>query len=226
MLKKEIEVRTNKGLNYVYLNGKKTHYTPWLGDVFSSFYDSIMEKSIFPKKFEASIDIHNHFLKKELQNIHDKKVLEVATGSGNVSEYLPRDNKYAGIDISKGLLHSAFRKFKKNSFNEFTLFLCSAEELPFQDTIFDICICNLSFNFFENITTVIKEIQRVLKNNGILICSVPVPERNTKQSTIRGNLYSERELKELFENAGLSFHPYEYKNGTLLYFKAIKGDSV
>lgn len=59
-----------------------------------------MEKSIFPKKFEASIDSHTDFLKSELKDIHNCNVLELAAWSGILAGVLNNDNSYAGIDIS------------------------------------------------------------------------------------------------------------------------------
>ena len=222
MLKKSTELITRKGISYIISNGKIISYTPWLGDLFSFLYDSIMKKSVFPKKFEASLDKHNQFLINELKRLKNKNILELATGSGNLSEFLSNDNKYSGIDISNGLLKVAYKKFRKKSFSDFRLYLCSADNIPFEDNSFDICICNLSLNFFNDVKTVINEIKRVLKNNGTFICSVPVPERNKKKSTIRGKLYTEKELKNIFETMGFEFHSNNLINGTLFYFKAIK----
>jgi hypothetical protein len=67
-------------------------------------------------------------------------------------------------------------------------------------------------------------VKRVLKDNGIFICSVPVPEKNKKQSVIRGNLLTENEIKELFERNGFEYTSYEFINGALLYFKGIVTD--
>jgi ubiquinone/menaquinone biosynthesis C-methylase UbiE len=72
--------------------------------------------------------------------------------------------------------------------------------------------------------SVIKEAKRVLKSQGIFICSVPVPERNQKQNIIRGKLYSENELKEIFEMNGFYFNSYDFRNGALLYFKVTLKD--
>jgi ubiquinone/menaquinone biosynthesis C-methylase UbiE len=224
MIKNEIKIRNKNGLSYLYKNSKKIKYKPWLGDLFSFLYDSIMKKSIFPKKFDASIEKHIQFLKNELKDVHNNTILELATGSGNLSEILPSDNKYIGTDISEGLLKIAYKKFSKNNFKDFELFVCSAEELPFQDEIYDICICNLSLNFFGELDGVVKEVKRVLKDEGVFICSVPVPEKNEKKSVIRGTLLSENEMKELFERNGFNFTLYKFTNGTLLYFKAIMID--
>lgn len=221
MLKEGITYETEKGINYIYSNGKKVKYTPWLGDLFASFYDSIMKNSLFPKKFEASMEVHNHFLLNELKEIHNRNILELATGSGNLSDFLSNDNTYMGIDISNGLLKIAYKKFRRRNFNDFNLYLCSVDNIPFNDHSFDICICNLSLNFFDDIKTVVSEIKRVLTKNGTFICSVPVPERNKKNSVIRGQLYTENELKDIFEKVGFEFHSNNLNNGTLLYFTAI-----
>jgi len=224
VIKNGIEIVKRNGINYLHMNGRKIKHKPWLGDLFSFLYDSIMSKSIFPKKLDASIEKHTLFLKNEFSSVHNSNVLELATGSGNLSEILPCDNSYTGIDISEGLLRIAYKKFTKAGFKNPKLFVCSAEELPFQDMLYDICICNISLNFFSDLDSVIKEVKRVLKNQGIFICSVPVPERNKKQSVIRGELYPENELKKLFEMKGFRFTPYEFMNGALLYFKVISKD--
>ena len=222
MLKKGIEVRKIKGINHIISNGKIISYTPWLGDLFSFLYDSIMKKSVFPKKFGASIDTHNKFLINELKKLQNKNILEIATGSGNLSYFLSNNNKYTGIDISNGLLKIAYKRFRRKNFNDLKFYLCSADNIPFEDNSFDTCICNLSLNFFNDAKAIINEVNRVLINNGTFICSVPVPERNKKKSTIRGKLYTEKELKDIFENTGFEFHSNNLINGTLLYFNAIK----
>lgn len=221
MIKEGIDVVKKNGFYYIYKNGRKIKYKPWLGDIFSFMYDYIMTKSIFPKKFEASIEKHTGFLIKELSTIHNNSVLEIATGSGNLAGILNNDNSYVGIDISAGLLRIASRRFRNAGFKNPELYLSNAEQLPFSDNLFDISICNLSLNFFDDLDSIIKELKRVLKKQGIFICSVPIPERNKKQSVIRGKLYSEHELKELFSKHKFRFDPYDFENGTLLYFKAI-----
>jgi len=63
-----------------------------------------------------------------------------------------------------------------------------------------------------------------LKKNGKIICSVPVPERNKKQNVIRGKLFSENELREKFNKNGFIFETLNFKNGAILYFKAVLTD--
>ena len=224
MIKSGIEAGNKNGISYLYKDGKKLKYKPWLGDLFSFLYDPIMRKSIFPKKFEASIESHLQFLKGEFRDVHNSTIMELATGSGNLSEVMPCDNKYIGIDISEGLLKIASRRFTANGFKKPEFYICSAEELPFQDNFFDMCICNLSLNFFDDLNSVVKQIKRILKNKCMFICSVPVPEKNKKQSVIRGKLYTESELKSIFIDNGFNYSSYDFANGAILYFKAILRD--
>ncbi len=220
MLKAGVVTIEKNGINYLVKNGSKVKFKPWLREMFSFLYDSIMSRSVFPKKLEASIEKHTVFLKNEYMNIRNSNVLELGTGSGNLSRSLPRDNRYTGIDISRSLLRIAYKKFTKAGFKNPKLFLCSSEELPFEDMFYDICICNLSLNFFGDLDNVVKEIKRSLKKHGVFICCVPVPERKKNKDIIRGKLYSENELKEIFEKNGFSFIPLDLNNGALFYFKA------
>jgi hypothetical protein len=50
------------------------------------------------------------------------------------------------------------------------------------------------------------------------VCVDPVPERNKKKSTLRCQLYSEKELQDIFEKRGFEFHANNLQKGTLLYF--------
>ena len=222
MLKTGIRVLKKKGLYYVAENEDSVRlFKPWLGDSFSFLYDFIMKGSIFPKKFGADMGKHYEILSQELKGIHGKRVLELATGSGSAVNFLKNDNQYTGADISPGLLRKAVKKFNTAGFQEAKFYVLSAEDLPFDVNIFDICLCILSLNFFNNVKKVFQEIQRVLVPGGIFICTVPVPERNSLQSTIRGTLYSEDELGKMCQEHGFEFESKPDKNGTLLYFRAI-----
>ena len=221
---KNMDISTVKkqGINFLIdKDGKIKKYKPWLGDILSFLYDRIMEKSIFPKLFNGSIEKHFEILKNEFKNIHNINILEIGTGSGTLSGFLPNDNKYVGVDISKGLLKKALLRFKEKEFNNFELFNTSAEELPFNENSFDYAICNLSLNFFDSIELFIEELIKVLKPNSTFFCSVPIPERKPEKSKIRGKLYSENELKKIFKKYGFDFKSKPLENGAVFYFTAI-----
>ena len=220
--KKDISTVKKQGINFLIdENEKIKRYKPWLGDIFSFLYDRIMEKSIFPKLFNGSIEKQSEILQNEFKNIHNLNILEIATGSGTLANFIPNDNKYTGIDISKGLLKKAILKLQKEGFIDFELFNTSADELPFDENSFDYAICNLSLNFFDSIELFIEELIKVLKPNSTFFCSVPIPEKKPEKSKIRGKLYSEKELKKIFEKYGFDFESKPHENGAVLYFTAV-----
>lgn len=223
MLRNDIELIQNRGLYYIAnAGGKPRRFKPWLGDYFAFLYDTIMEKSIFPKKFAAGEIRHCDMLRQELQTVRGKRVLELGTGTGSAVRFLDNDNIYIGTDISTGLLKKAVKRFHSAGFKNAEFYVTGAEELPFADQAFDLCLCILSFNFFDDQENVLQEVHRVLASGGRFLCTVPVPERIKSASTIRGKLHSEQELKQLVQNKGFSFESLAGDNGALLYFRGIK----
>jgi SAM-dependent methyltransferase len=223
MLKQGAQVINKKGLNYVIgTDGKPLRFQPWLGDFTSFLYDLIMRKSIFPKKLGSDMAKHHDILRQELEGIHGKHVLELAAGSGSAVNFLKNDNRYTGTDVSPGLLKRAVSRFLSAGFKQAKFYIASADDLPFEDESFDVCICILSLNFFDNLAKVLKEVHRVLTHNSVFVCAVPVPDRNTLGSAIRGDLRSEDELMKLFSQHGFRFETIPCENGALLYFRGNK----
>jgi len=210
-------------LCYIVESGNRLiRYKPWLGDGFSFLYDFIMRNSVFPRKFGGDIQKHYDTLAQQLAGIHGKRILELGTGSGSAVHFLNKDNHYTGTDVSPGLLKQAAKRFIKSGFPAPEFYVTSADDLPFKKSIFDICLCILSLNFIGNVEKVFQEVGRVLLPDGVFFCSVPVPERNRAQSTLRGVLYSETELEKICQEHGFTFERIPCENGALVYFKAEK----
>jgi ubiquinone/menaquinone biosynthesis C-methylase UbiE len=220
-IKASIKVVRKNDLYYELNKGDRIkRLKPWLGDIFSVFYDRIMEKNIFPKKFNGSYQKHIEILKNELENIRGRQIVEFASGSGNAVEFLNNDNVYTGIDISAGLLRIAWKKLSLSGYANPELYISDACNTPFVEDYFDVAMCHLSLNFFPDIDAFIAEVQRVLKAGGTFYCSVPIPEKKKPGVKIRGTLYSAEELKRKFQSQGFDFQEMPYDNGSLLYFKA------
>jgi len=221
MLKSGIRTIEKRGIHYVLEEtGRPKRFKPWLGDCFAFLYDRIMEKSIFPKKFGGDIETHIDILRRELSGVQGQRVLELATGSGNAVSFLPASNHYTGTDISPGLLRQAVKRFGAAGFRGGRFYLAPADDLPFSDGTFDICLCHLALNFFDDLESVIREMKRVLLPGADFLCSVPLPERNVMSATIRGCLRSGETLRACFHRSGFEFRPLPDKNGSLLYFRA------
>ena len=156
LLKNSIRVIKKKNLYYLAESETRLkRFKPWLGDSFSFLYDVIMAKSIFPKKFGGNIQRHDQILSQALEGIHGQRVLELATGSGSAVNFLPNDNTYIGTDISPGLLRKAVVRFQAAGFKEIEFYVTDAEDLPFDEKTFSICLCVLALNFFDDIKKVL-----------------------------------------------------------------------
>ena len=220
ILKDDIQIQKDSTINVIVKNGQRKKYEPWLEEFFTFAYDWMMKNTVFPKRLSADFIKHSEINRDLLGEIRNKHILELGTGSGRISRVLDKSNYYAGVDISRGLLKKAAKRFGKAGFPEYELFLASADNLPFKEEQFDLVVCNLSLNFFPDIGQVISEIRRTLNSNGQFFCSVPVPERKRKEAVIHGTLYTEERLKTYFTEAGFRFNSLPYINGAILYFIA------
>jgi hypothetical protein len=98
-IKDSVKIIEKHGINHLLDdNNKVIKNKPWLGDLFSFLYDRIMEKSVFPKKFNASIEAHYKILGEIFENVSDRVIIEFATGSGDAIRFLNNRNIYAGVD--------------------------------------------------------------------------------------------------------------------------------
>ncbi len=135
----------------------------WIGGFQAYFYDKVMEKVIFPKKFGGDLEQHYTILNRYTSAFHGLDVLELAAGSGDCVRFLPTDNTYTGVDISMGLLKQAKRKINKAGYRHARLLHCAAEDLPLPGNQYDLVLCNLALNFFTDSDSVLNECCRVLK---------------------------------------------------------------
>lgn len=223
MSRKEAGSPEEKGIHHpVDQNGREIRCKPWLANCFSFVYDFAMLHSVFPRKFDAHMDLHCDILRNELKNIHGKRILELATGSGSAVHFLPNDNFYTGTDISRGLLRKAMKRFQSSGFPDPEFYLTEAERLPFPKASFDLCLCILSLNFFNDLEAVMQSVHQVLVPGSPFLCCVPVPERNLRKRTIRGKLLSEPEWEKRMKRNGFLFEPLDLNNGALFYFKGIR----
>lgn len=90
------------------------------------------------------------------------RVLEVAVGTGRHLQILPRDARFFGLDISWGMLRRCQRKVARWSLDA-TLFLGTAERLPFRDAVFDAVLDFGAVNFINDRAAAICEMIRVAK---------------------------------------------------------------
>jgi demethylmenaquinone methyltransferase/2-methoxy-6-polyprenyl-1,4-benzoquinol methylase len=132
----------------------------------------------------AKYDFLNHFLSlgidrlwrkraiKELKSIKPKKILDIATGTGDFALESLRihPQNVIGVDISEGMLKVGMEKMRAKQVDHLiSLRLGDSENLPFQDEIFDAITVGFGVRNFENLNKGLTEMYRVLKPNGKVV---------------------------------------------------------
>ncbi|MEH6306091.1 bifunctional demethylmenaquinone methyltransferase/2-methoxy-6-polyprenyl-1,4-benzoquinol methylase UbiE [Olivibacter sp. CPCC 100613] len=127
-------------------------------------------------------DFLNHFLSfgidivwrkkaiKSLRSLQPKKMLDVATGTGDFAfEAINtlKPDKVIGVDISEGMLKVAKEKIAKRGVGDkFEVVLGDSEGLPFDNASFDAVTVAFGVRNFENLEKGLADICRVLKPGG------------------------------------------------------------
>lgn len=102
----------------------------------------------------------------ELKNLNWKKGKILDIGCGNCRNLLYFKNlECYGIDFSEKMLEQAKKFSKKNNF-KVNLKQGNMEKLPYKDSSFDYVLAIAVLHHLKNPEQAIKEISRVLKNNG------------------------------------------------------------
>jgi demethylmenaquinone methyltransferase / 2-methoxy-6-polyprenyl-1,4-benzoquinol methylase len=138
-------------------------------------FDDIAFRYDFLNRFlSAGIDIG--WRKKalgKLKNLHPKKVLDVATGTGDFAiecSKILHPDEIIGIDISEGMLELGRKKVAKLGLSDkIRLLNGDSEAILFPENTFDAVTVAFGVRNFENLEKGLLEIQRVLKPGGKLV---------------------------------------------------------
>jgi demethylmenaquinone methyltransferase/2-methoxy-6-polyprenyl-1,4-benzoquinol methylase len=144
-------------------------------DQIAEMFDDIAPRYDFLNRF-LSAGIDKGWRKKalaELQPLHPKTLLDVATGTGDVAIMAARQlkpEKIIGIDISEGMLQLGREKLLKEGLNRvIELQSGDSEAINFPDNSFDAVTVAFGVRNFENLEKGLSEILRVLHPGGKLI---------------------------------------------------------
>ena len=147
-----------------------------------NMFDKIAFRYDFLNRFlSAGIDIGwRKKAIKQLISLHPKRVLDVATGTGDfaITSYeILKPEKITGIDISDGMLEIGRKKIAKAGLeNSIKLINGDSEAIFFDDNSFDAVTVAFGVRNFENLEKGLSEIKRVLRPGGKLIvleCTKP-----------------------------------------------------
>lgn len=110
----------------------------------------------------------------------EKTLLDIGTGSGKLIQILFVDKSIEciGVDTNENMLNEA--KIKMDNTNIKLLKIEANKKLPFDNKSFDyITICSVLFHLNEeNIDLMIKDAERLLKENGKIIVLTPTGKEN------------------------------------------------
>jgi ubiquinone/menaquinone biosynthesis C-methylase UbiE len=174
-----------------------------------------------PEEFRASGALE---IRKKLQEISGGKVLDVATGSGNLIEALVKMLKdydcFVGIEISEKELKSARKKFEGLRVKFLKM---DAEHLKFEDDSFDTACISYSLHHLANTDAVLAEMIRVLKTNGYFLVQEAFNDGKQSEAqkthilqhhwgaeidsllgTVHQKTYSKQKIKDIIEKLQLS----------------------
>jgi ubiquinone/menaquinone biosynthesis C-methylase UbiE len=100
--------------------------------------------------------------------------LDVGCAEGYYTEWLGKFSQYAvGVDISGGYLRWAKSFIKKFNITNVDFVQTDAQFLPFREGSIDLVVCFETLEHIPNMKGVVRGISKVLKDDGIFICSTP-----------------------------------------------------
>jgi demethylmenaquinone methyltransferase / 2-methoxy-6-polyprenyl-1,4-benzoquinol methylase len=129
----------------------------------------------------ARYDFLNHFLSlgidkiwrrkaiKQLQSIPVKKIIDIATGTGDfaIAALKLNPEEVIGLDISAGMLAVGEQKMIKNKVDSIIkMQLGDSENIPYDSNYFDALTVGFGVRNFENLELGLAEMLRVLKPGG------------------------------------------------------------
>lgn len=132
-------------------------------------------RQTFSKSKESYVTSSTHSNRSDLDQITEWlqpqqtwMVLDIATGGGHVAKELSRSaGTVFATDLTKEMLQNTADHLKENTNIHYVV--ADAEELPFLDYQFDAVTCRIAPHHFPNPDQFIREVARVLKQEGLFL---------------------------------------------------------
>ncbi len=137
---------------------------------------------IYKQAMKADQHIYDFMYQRIPERIKNKDVLEIATGPGLLAKHVaPYARKIIATDYSDGMIAEA----RKGTYSGILVFeKVDAADLPYDDDSSDVVIIANALHIVPDPKKVLKEIDRVLKPDGLLIAPNFVEHKGTILSRI------------------------------------------
>jgi ubiquinone/menaquinone biosynthesis C-methylase UbiE len=119
----------------------------------------------------------------------DERVLDLGCGPGILTEAVaPFSQEVIAFDLTPEMVDQTRQRCEKRGFKNVTLMLGEAENLPFDNSTFDIIVTRLTIHHFLDPSTAISNMVRVLKPKGKIVVADIVSSENSNESDLHNAL--------------------------------------
>lgn len=138
----------------------------------STFYKEYSEMRTTNLNANELIEIP--IIKSMLPDLKGKKVLDLGCGNGTMSRYFIEQGacEVLALDISQNMINEAK---EKNNLEGITYIIDGMENLDKINDKFDLVFSSLAFHYIEDFNKLMKDINNLLNDNGILLFSQEHP---------------------------------------------------
>lgn len=168
---------------------------------FKSQGDTIYENSIIPKRYGAIFEYNKDFY-------DNKKIVDLGCGFGGGTSYISDKSKNStiiGIDINDDDLLIALRSYTRPNINYMKAYAWDTT-LPSESTDLVVNVECIEHNDFEERDLMLKEINRILVSNGLLMITTPNKRKHIQfPSGSHFMEYEYDELQEIVSRFGFEF---------------------
>jgi SAM-dependent methyltransferase len=115
----------------------------------------------------------------------NSRVLDLGCGPGQLSDALSKvANEVEGIDFAEQMIAAA-----KRAFSHLTFKVANGEQLPYEDSTFDVVVCNYTAHHFARPRAVFREVLRTLRPAGRVVIIHPIQAEQTSWGSFAEALY-------------------------------------
>lgn len=169
----------------------------------------------------------------------DWVMLDIATGGGHTAlKFAPHVKHVTATDLTPNMLDNAREFITGQGLTNVDFKLADAENLPFEDAMFDLVTCRIAAHHFPDAARFVRESVRVLKAGGLLLVQDQVSSEDDTTARYtdifealrdpsHNYVFSESQWRQLFTDAGLTVEHTEHiaKRHDLVHWAKMQGNT-